>query len=404
MDIKLAPQQHTAMAKIDHWLKSPDENIFVLHGYAGTGKTTLARYISEFVGLDRTSFLAYTGKAASVLRSKGCASASTIHQAIYKPSGSEDEELRALVEQMLAATDEEAKEDLRNRIMQKRRSMTGPGWRINLESDLRMSRLVVIDECSMLNDKLLEDIQRVYEGKILLLGDPAQLPPVKGAGIDYRANYTLTEIHRQAMDNPILRAATEVRETGWLKQRGMFKNDHGFIHIEEDKANLNKEVWLEANQVIVGRNATRQKMNMRLRELLTGRTANDDPCIGDKAVILRNDHSVGICNGMVGTIESDPTDLHSPYSFFADFKSDDGQHFFQLNFSKLGFNGEDMRQVVEREQVVADYGYALTCHKAQGSEWDTIAVMAEPGQFDHRSWLYTAITRARRGCSIWLQS
>ena len=176
-----SPQQDRALKEIAAWLKSGRPQIFRLFGYAGTGKTTLARHIAE--GIDgETVFAAYTGKAALVLRNKGCTDARTIHSLIYRAQD----------------LDEEV-----------------PSFVINEQSPANDAALIIIDECSMVDEELGRDLLS-FGRPVLVLGDPAQLPPVKGGGFFTEAepDFMLTEVHRQAADNPIVRMSMIVREGG----------------------------------------------------------------------------------------------------------------------------------------------------------------------------------------------
>lgn len=149
-------------------------------GFAGTGKTTIAKQINEDLN-GGVLYMAFTGKAALVLRKKGCALASTIHGAIYKPI-----------------------ED----------PLTGhTTFRLNPDSSVAHARLVCVDEVSMVGPDIGNDLLS-YGTKILVLGDPFQLPPIEGVGFftDCEPDILLTEIHRQAADNPIIRMSMDIRE------------------------------------------------------------------------------------------------------------------------------------------------------------------------------------------------
>ena len=175
-----SPQQDEALKQVAAWLKRGTPQVFRLFGFAGTGKTTLARHFAE--GIDgEVAFGAYTGKAAHVLRQKGCADAATIHSLIYRPKAMEDEE--------------------------------APLFTINRESAASKADLIVIDECSMVDEELGRDLLS-FGVRVLVLGDPAQLPPVKGGGFftEHEPDAMLTEVHRQARDNPIIRLSMEIRE------------------------------------------------------------------------------------------------------------------------------------------------------------------------------------------------
>src|SRR5688500_11043036 len=189
--MNLSPQQDAALLAVSRWMKSCRPPVFRLFGYAGTGKTTLARKIAENVEGD-VLFAAFTGKAAQVMRNKGCPGARTIHSLIYRPRGEKPE---------------------------KETGELQPAFALNRTSEVRKAKLVVIDECSMVDQKLGLDLLS-FGTPILVLGDPGQLPPVKngegGGGFftERAPDVMLTEVHRQAMDNPIIALAGKVREGG----------------------------------------------------------------------------------------------------------------------------------------------------------------------------------------------
>src|SRR5215207_4926675 len=176
-----SPQQEEALRRVAAWLKEGTPQLFRLFGYAGTGKTTLARHVAEAVE-GEVAFGAFTGKAASVLRQKGCHEASTIHSMIYRTRESDE---------------------------------GGPLFAINRSGPASQADLIVIDECSMVDAELGRDLLS-FGKPVLVLGDPAQLPPVKGGGFftDAEPDIMLTEVHRQARDNPIIRLSMTIRDGG----------------------------------------------------------------------------------------------------------------------------------------------------------------------------------------------
>src|ERR1044071_410553 len=187
--MELSPQQDAALVSVASWLKGGRPQIFRLFGYAGTGKTTLARYFAEHVD-GQVQFAAFTGKAAQVLRSKGAVNARTIHSLIYRPRGEE------------AVADEATG-----------KTSLSPTFALNRQSPVARAKLIVVDECSMVDEALGRDLMS-FGTPILVLGDPGQLPPVSGGGFftEQEPDYLLTDIHRQAQDNPIIQLAMNVRE------------------------------------------------------------------------------------------------------------------------------------------------------------------------------------------------
>src|SRR3984893_5391225 len=261
------PQQDAALQGIAQWWKEGRRRapIFRLFGYAGTGKTTLAKHIAE--GIDgKVLFAAFTGKAACVMRSKGCYGASTIHRLIYKPQEKNEE---------------------------------NPTFELWRKAPASHAKLIIIDECSMVDAELARDLMS-FEVPLLLLGDPAQLPPIQGGGFftDAKPDAMLTEVHRQAQDNPIVRLSMDIRAGKSLEQ-----GQYGETQVV-GRGDLDPKRVIGADQVLVGRNATRRAYNVRLRERRG--FAGTLPVTGDKLVCLRNNRNKGLFNGGLWVVKEKP--------------------------------------------------------------------------------------------------
>ena len=265
-----SPQQDQALQAIARW-RTGGSQVFRLFGYAGTGKTTLAQEVARNVR-GRVLYAAFTGKAALVLQSKGCHDASTIHSLIYRCYP-------------VTETDDNGRET--ERLV----------YGLNPLSEVISASLVIVDECSMVDERLGRDLLS-FGTKILVLGDPAQLPPVRGEGFFTTGapDFMLTEIHRQAADNPIIRMSMTVREGGRLA-RGAHGASRvipiGDLRPFEDRL---------ADQVLVGLNKTRRVINARVRKQL-GRDP-DYPEVGDKLVCLKNNREKGLLNGGLWKIDA----------------------------------------------------------------------------------------------------
>src|SRR5215471_8517785 len=224
------PHQAAALTAASTWLKATRgrASIFRLFGYAGTGKTTLAKHLAD--GVDgKVLFAAFTGKAACVMRSKGCQGAATIHSLIYRARESGEET---------------------------------PSFELWDEAPASKARLIVIDECSMVDAELARDLMS-FGVPLLVLGDPAQLPPIQGGGFftDAEPDAMLTEVHRQAQDSPIVRLSMQVRNGERLAV-----GDYGPTSVVK-RDDFDPRRALETDQMLVGRNTTRRAYNARLREL-----------------------------------------------------------------------------------------------------------------------------------------
>jgi len=352
-----SPQQDAALKAVADWLRRGDRPVFRLFGYAGTGKTTLARHIAE--GVDgEVAFGAYTGKAALVLRTKGCTDASTIHSMIYRSREGDE---------------------------------NGPQFVLNRQSQAAKSDLIIIDECSMVDEELGRDLLS-FGKPVLVLGDPAQLPPVKGGGFFTEAepDVMLTEVHRQARDNPIVHLSLMVREGGRLEP-GTYGESRIIRRREIDASTV-----MAADQVLVGLNRTRRLYNTRLRELNGYR--DPMPAAGEKLVCLRNDKTKGLLNGGTWSIQA-LRGIRNDFVRMDVVPDDDARRkSVEVAVHRAFFEGteDEVPFALRRESDEFTYGYALTVHKAQGSQWDDLVLFDESYAFrEHRSrWLYTGLTRA----------
>lgn len=359
-----SPQQEAAIKCVREWMRTSTSQVFYLAGYAGTGKSTLARELAGDVK-GKVLFGAFTGKAALVMQTKGCSGARTIHSLIYR------------------LTDEY--EDL-------------PRFELNPDSDVKDADLVVIDEVSMVDEKLGRDLLS-FGKPILVLGDPAQLPPVKGEGFFTQGDpdVMLTEVHRQAADNPIIRLSMDVREGRGL-QIGQY-GESRIIPISE----IDQSTVLAADQVLVGKNLTRHKYNARIRQLRGYSGVAPQP--GERLVCLRNNRTKGLLNGGIWSVE-DVESCNSkrikirivPEDAGATKRTIDAEvhpSFFKGTESEVPW---DLRKGMDE----MTFGYALTVHKSQGSQWDKVVLFDESASFreDRNRWLYTGVTRAAQSITV----
>lgn len=373
--MEFSPQQDAALKAVANWLKTGKPQIFRLFGYAGTGKTTLARHFAEHVD-GQVQFAAFTGKAAQVLRSKGATNARTIHSLIYRPRGEE------------AVSDETTG-----------KTSMSPTFSLNRQSPIARAKLVVVDECSMVDEQLGRDLL-TFGTPILVLGDPAQLPPISGGGFftEHEPDILLTEIHRQARDNPIIRLALDVREG-----REFMRGDYGTAQVI-GRDDVSQDLVLAADQVLVGTNRTRRRYNARLRELKGFDGAL--PMAGDKLVCLRNDPAKGLLNGSLWKVMTASRETVKPgVNLLVSPEEDDPERgVAKIKLLKAAFENPeaDIPWQQKKRFDDFDYGYALTVHKAQGSQWDNVVLFDESFAFrDTRErWLYTAITRAAERLTI----
>ena len=357
--ITLSEEQQQALTLIQEWLDYfPNKQEFRLGGFAGTGKTTLVKHLlSQLKSTTNVNIAAFTGKAVSVLGRKGI-SASTLHSLLY------DVEI-----------------------------VKGEGYRFYPKSKLDGEpHLIIVDEASMVSTDLYNELVR-HKTKLLFIGDPGQLEPVgENPNLMRETDFTLSKIHRQAEESPILSAATSIRQGGALKCP---PNQDELIL--KKKAELTAELLTNFDQVICAKNATRNNWNAAIRQHL-GFTSQP-LSVNEKIIILRNSPQQGVFNGLllwVDTIHAKRYD-----HWLVDCHDELGKRYFDLKVWKKPFQQEPITkgEFNPKGTVHADYGYVITCHKSQGSEWDKVLVIDEymPTQvWDMKRWRYTAITRAAK--------
>ena len=408
--VTLTSDQEQAKNLIEEWFFNTDNQVFVLSGYAGTGKTFLIDYVvREVLHLkagDEAVFVSPTGKAAANLVKNGTV-AGTVHSLIYMRDGDEfdvDENGEIIEKQALSFI---KREKIDERI-----------------------RLIIIDEASMVNETVLYDLLS-FNVKCLFSGDGAQLPPVNGAcPLLSNADYTLTQIVRQAKDNPIIQVATMARE-GKRIPYGNYGDKVCVIRRNALSPAERKRLFLKADQIICGRNKTRNSLNAEIRGYKGISAEEELPIEGEKLICTLNDwekpldkdEKFYLVNGIIGTAkEIVPSfDDLATMEFTADFLEEsvkvsfdtgiftkgeythlygdravtlsDGTVVHESNFQLL----RKLRAVSEEVICRFEFAYAVTCHKAQGSEFNFVIVFDESWVFEEERdrWLYTAITRAK---------
>jgi exodeoxyribonuclease-5 len=365
---RFTPHQDAALRKVSDWLKASPGSagvpaVFRLFGYAGTGKTTLARHIAEGVDGD-VKFAAFTGKAALVMRNKGCEDASTIHSLIYRTRESGEEQ---------------------------------PNFELWDDAPASKAKLIIIDECSMVDEELGRDLMS-FGCPVLVLGDPAQLPPIQGGGFftSHEPDTMLTEVHRQAADDPIVRLSMAVREG-----RSLEMGRHGDSEVVQRSA-LDPDRVMAADQVLVGRNNTRRAYNTRIRQKQD--IEDPLPIAGDKLVCLRNNRKKALFNGGLWRVKARAQSKSRIVTMRIVPDEELGARTAKVSVRADCFTGaiEEIPWQQRKPYDEFDFGYVLTVHKSQGSQWDDVVLFDESFAFpeSRARWLYTGITRAARRLSI----
>jgi exodeoxyribonuclease-5 len=379
-NVTLTDEQLGVFNPVMDWIRAsqtPDNKELpfkTIGGFAGVGKSVLARAIYDAVSeeLEFTPHAcALSAKAAYNLRKKGVSVADTIHKLIYfKP-------------EVVQGTNDE----LELSFSLRRFDLDGNKFTLN--------PLVIVDEATMIPENVLDDLLS-FNVPCLFIGDMGQLPPVgSDRFLMENPDYRLTTVHRQALGNPIIAASMYLRLNGTIygytppDERVSILDAADFKDLAYDGHDL-------VDQFIVGFNATRRMVNQIVRER-RGYTKLLEP--GDKLICLKNNRAFATFNGMMCTVKNVLKESASYVT--VDVVTDIGQRIDGMNIDRTVLEtGQFARDayIKNRDTITYwDYGYAITCHKAQGSEWDTVAVKSECHRdWDHTRWLYTAITRASK--------
>ena len=364
------------------------EDYTIIAGYAGSGKSTLVKFIiSALPDIDPETdvvYTSFTGKATQVLSKKGNKNTSTLHKLLFhsvpKPDG-------GFIRKRVSSID---------------------------------YKVVVVDEISMVPKSLMDHLLS-YSIHVIGLGDPFQLPPVDKNEDNHLLDHPhifLDEIMRQAAESEIIQLTMKIRNGEPIDY---FKGKEVQV-LKRSELNTGMMQW--ADQILVATNATRNKMNSEMRELLGHGTMPED---GDKVICCRNywekeaDDGSILINGSIGTLKDvQPKELSLPKYLNANVEKIDliSSNFIGEGQEDYGRFGMDQKLILEGQKSLDwrteyrlaksskyanavpyefTYGYAITCHRSQGSEWNKVLVIEERFPFDkeeHARWLYTACTRA----------
>ena len=393
--LNLTDKQKDVMKSIVDWYKKPvtESQVYHLYGYAGTGKSTIVNHTIEELkahgGCTKVVTAAYTGKAVAVLKNKGVPNAETIHRLVYTKIG--DDENRK------------------------------PIFSRKEKFEVTPSDLMVLDECSMIGNKMANDIKALGR-KILVIGDPGQLPPFeKDPGFFTRTPEAfLEEIHRQALDSPIIRLATMVRKGEKLPKTF----NEGDVWIAPYNAETREALFNNDAQIICGTNGNRRSLTRLIRERFGYQ--GEMPQIGEPVMCCKNNYRYNFFNGFMGDLRDlqifgkDVTDqkgvAYVKDDWFIDVYLDDASdeklfrrilidpylflnHYHDGKLESIESMDKNIRYGVYSE---FDYAYVITCHKAQGSGFKNVTVVDDCSELkcDPKKWLYTAITRSESGLTL----
>ena len=387
--MELTPKQQEGL-KIALERHKANEKYTVIAGFAGTGKSTLVKFIIDALDVDqnKVAYATYTGKAAEVLRKKGNPNAMTLHKLLYDSIPRQ-----------------------------------GGGF-IRIPKKMLEYKIIVVDEVSMVPKSMIGMLlnHKVY---VIFLGDPFQLPQIDKKETHIlldKPHIFLDQVMRQAAESEIIQLTMKIRNGEQIN----FMNGKEVIIAPKASLVTGHLTW--ADQIICATNASRISLNNQMREILGYSGLPQD---GERMICLRNywedfseDGSSSLVNGMTGIIKNPfesfrmapmyvKMENHKMDIVQGEFISDDGKTFNSVEMDKgmittgefsldwretyaLGQLKNKIGDIVPREFT---FGYAITCHKSQGSEWDKVLVIEERFPFDkkeHARWLYTACTRAAK--------
>lgn len=399
----LSPDQAKVVEAAYNWVMTrrmvPGQTnpfLMTLGGYAGTGKTTCVSVLAKKLGIKSVGFATLTGRASGVLRKKLIAAGvgvegknycGTIHGMIYTP-----------------------KQTKSGGVYYEKKP--------SLDFDL-----LILDEASMIDEFIYKDLES-YKIPMLAVGDHGQLPPVYGKlNLMHKPHLRLEKIHRQAESNPIIRLSADVRETGRIRSeladgvhirvlpKSTFKTELTRLFQGKEAQNLFDEA------VLTYTNAARTRINAICREIRFG--ANPDRPVKDDLVICLKNATIGrdkdgprVFNGMRGYMCTDPVRLNNyPHhytskAFFPDenLYVNEKLSVYQFGRDKTFSNLLELNayglfpRTWPEVGLLFDYGYALTTHKSQGSEFSDVVVCYERPKIVNedgfKRWIYTSITRS----------
>lgn len=373
-----------------------NEPYTVIAGYAGTGKSTLINFIIAALEVnpeDEVAYITFTGKASEVLREKGCPNAMTAHKLLYY-----------------------------SKQMPNGKFFYHP--RPSLEKDYKV---IVVDEVSML-PKDMWDLLLTHGIYVIACGDPFQIPPIdknQDNGILNNPHIFLDEVMRQAKESDIICLSMDIREG---KKINPFKGNDTQVFNKKD---LCDGMYFWADQILVSTNKSRHDINSYIRDDL-GR--GFEPEINDKVICLRNCWDTlsekqcdPLINGSIGTISAMHMEsidyiimgqkVTAPVLVTDLITSNDEYKNLHIDYTALTtgekfFNPRQEYIIRKNKQnpelpIEFNFGYAITGHRAQGSQWNKVLVLEESFPFDkieHARWLYTTVTRAAEKLTLILRN
>ena len=466
----LSTEQDAAYKAVVDWWRHGSSRVFYLCGYAGSGKSTLLPYIVDGLNLtpihpdqlpDKSSrislvqqahngdrlvlFAAPTGQAALVMSRKFRAAgfdwqAMTLHKALYTPV---DKTLHDYLMEVLlrhkskqdaqiyfqfitngddsALTPQQKSEKThwlgQAKSLQSRDTMRAR-FQLQESSIAECASLIVVDEASMVSGGIVRDLLS-SGARILAVGDPAQLPPIKSSTA-LISNATLpdamlSEIHRQAQDNPIIQLASAVRLGTTLPPEGYISPNREIIIHPQRSISIHEiaasRTTTDATKeaTLVGTNQSRWAITHYYRSNNYG-PIYVDPQVGEPLICVRNNYYKGslmMVNGQQLVVCRPSKQTGSSVTYIEADVVADPRRVRMAALSRIlkeytNNSFSSSPQDEHKSLYHIDFAYAMTVHKFQGSQATRIIAIDESQTFRHdaRRWLYTLVTRAEKAIEI----
>ncbi len=417
--MQLTDEQRAVHDEILRWYADPSApQVLRLFGPAGTGKTTLVGQVRQSLDDVDVLFGAYSGKAAHVLRTKGCEGAATLHSLCQVRSGNPAKAERdGLLEEL--ATDDVRREvlaaggysdappkiltvaeraQMQRRVKELTRAARKMVFARSEASPIAEADLLICDEVSMVGEKLGQDLLS-YGTRILVVGDPHQLPPIEGGGYFTAPaarfeTLHLSQVLRQQMDSDVIRYATWVREV---------RPEDVVARAGALEAQAPMRVADATGKVLVAFNDTRWRIIEALREARGCRPGV--PEVDDEVICLTNNRDLGMFNGQTARVVDV---IRARGGRLALALIDDLDTEWEVEVYPEAFEGLAGEKALKgagvgwRDEIaLMTFADAMTVHKAQGSEWDEVSLVVEPYRqmsvhWNLQPWLYTGLTRAAK--------
>lgn len=381
MSITLNEQQALAVKKAKKWWKTQHKQTFEISGIAGSGKSTIVKYLVEDLKIDPDDvlYVAYVGKATLALSRKGHR-AQTIHSTIYTV-------------ELVPKIDEDG-----NKVVVNDKVVMVPFF-IKREKLPPNIKLIVLDEAGMTAEGISLDLLS-FGIPVICLGDLNQLPPVFGESYFLKEpDIVLTEPMRQALDSPIIYLAQRA-----ISGQKIHKGQYGNCFVA-GKEEISDRLLMESDVNICGKNATRDELNNYIRYNILKKTV-PYPTEGERIICRQNnwteciEGNIFLINGLVGYVDNIYLDTYNKQSINIDFRpeflQDSCFYDISIDYKYITAPYSERKNHNKSFYNKFEYGYVITCHLAQGSEYPNVLIFDERiGDRDYYNrWLYTAITRA----------